>query len=169
MSGRAFEVCQLAKEEAAMGLPVYKEFTPEQLKQFGPMRERQSINTERRAYATPFMYSNVRVGNFYEIDPTKGVELKSMDGFITIEEDRPIIAVTVVGSGCVPHGFNICEWWAEGESIDNMKDQLVKRQRIDNLNGTHPSIYSQLMMGTFPGLTFKGITEGQMKGPRSEE
>src|SRR2546423_523057 len=148
-----------------MALPVHKEFTPEQLKQFGPMRQQEVLKTERRAYASPFMYSNVRVGNFYEIDPNKGVELKSMDGFITIEEDRPIVAVTVVGSGCVPHGFNICEWWGEGESIDNMTNQLVKRQRIDNLNGTHPSIYSQLMMGTFPGITFKGVTEGQIKGP----
>lgn len=119
-----------------MSLPLFKGFTEQQLKQFGPVRDREVLRTERRVYTAPFIYSNVTVGNFYEIDPTKGIELKSIDGFITIEEDRPIVAVTVVGSGCVPRGFNICEWWGDGESIDNMKDQLVKRQRIDNLNGT---------------------------------
>jgi hypothetical protein len=146
-----------------MSLPLFKGFTPEQLKQFGPAREAQVIKTERRAYSTPFIYSNVVVGDFYEVDPTKGVELKSLEGFITIEESRPIAGAIVVGSGCVPRGFNICEWWDDGESIDNMKDQLVKRQRIDNLHGTHPSIYSQLMMGTFPGLTFKSVSGGDMK------
>jgi hypothetical protein len=153
----------LVEVNPKMPLPLYKGFTPDQLKQFGGIRKRDTIRTERRAYSSPFMYENVKVGNFYEIDPTKGIELKSMDGFITIEEDRPIVGVTVVGSACVPYGFNVCEWWADGESIDNMKDQLVKRQRIDNLHGTHPSIYSQLMMGTFPGLTFASVTEGQMR------
>jgi len=123
-----------------MALPFFKEFTEAQKKQFGPVRQREVIKTERRAYTSPFMYDNVDVGNFYEIDPTKGIELKADEGFITITEDKPIVAVNVVGSGCVPRGYNICEWWADGESIDNMKDQLVKRQRIDNLNGTHPSI-----------------------------
>ena len=149
-----------------MALPVYPGFTEEQKKQFGPVRQRgEVIKTERRFYTTPFMYENVDVGNFYEIDPTKGIELKSGDGFITIAEDRPIVAVTVVGSGCVPNGYNVCEWWDEGESIDNMKNQLVKRQRIDGLDGTHPSIYSQLLMGTFPGMTFRDATGGDIKGP----
>jgi hypothetical protein len=34
---------------------------------------------------------------------------------------------------------------------------LVKRQRIDNLNGIHPSIFMQLMMNTFPGLTYRDV------------
>lgn len=146
-----------------MSLPLFEEFTEGQRKQFGPQQTREVLTTRGHAYHSPFMFENVSVGNFYEIDPTKGVELKSLDGFITIEEDHPISAVTVVGSGCVPQGFNVVEWWDEGESIDNMKNQLAKRQRLDNLNGTHPSIYSQLMMGTFPGLTFKHVTNGDMK------
>lgn len=150
------------EEREIKGLPLYKGFTEAQLKQFGGIRKREVLKTEKRAYSSPFMYENLKVGNFYEIDPTKGVEFKSMDGFITLEEDKPIVGVTVVGSGCVPYGFNICEWWDEGESIDNMKNQLVKRQRIDNLHGTHPSIYSQILMGTFPGLTLSAVTEGQM-------
>ncbi len=151
------------ERKPAMALPLYKGFTDEQRKQFGPVRERQVLKTEKRVYSTPFMYPNVKVGDFYEIDPTKGIELKSMAGFITIDEDRPIAGVTVVGSGCVPKGFNVCEWWDDGETIDNMTNQLVKRQRIDDLHGTHPSIYSQLMMGTFPGLTFSAVTEGQIR------
>ena len=125
-----------------MDLPLYDGFTDEQLKQFGPKRQPDILRTETRRYHSPFIYDNVDVGNFYEIDPTKGIELKAMDGYITIEEDAPIVGVNVIGSGCVPQGYNICEWWDDGETIDNMKDQLVKRQRIDGLNGTHPSIYS---------------------------
>ena len=148
-----------------MDLPLYKGFTREQMQRFGPIREPEVISTtERHVYTTPFMYPNLEVGNFYEIDPTKGIEFKADDGFLTIKEELPIIEVTVVGSGCTPKGYNICKWWDEGESIDNLRDQLVKRQRIDNLNGTHPSIWSQLIMGTFPGLKFEDVAPGEMLG-----
>ena len=147
-----------------MPLPLFEKFSESQLKQFGGLKERQTLETERRAYETPFMYTNVDVGNFYEIDPTKGIELKSMEGFITVEEDKPIVGVTVVGSGCVPKGYNICEWWEDGESIDDIKGQLVKRQRIDNLNGTHPSIYSLILMGNVKTMTFPDVTK-EMSGP----
>ena len=148
-----------------MELTLYKGFTEEQIKMFGPIRNHDVISeTERHVYTTPFMYQNVEVGNFYEIDPTKGIEFKADDGFLTIREDAPVIAVTVVGSGCTPKGYNICEWWDEGESIDTLKDQLVKRQRIDNLNGTHPGIWSQLIIGTFPGLKFDDVAPGEMLG-----
>lgn len=149
-----------------MELPLYKSFTDEQRKQFGPhQRAPEQFATKRRVYATPFMYDNVDVGDFYEIDPTKGIEFKADTGFLAVEEDAPIVGVTVIGSGCVPGGYNICEWWDDGESIDNMTNQLVKRQRVDHLNGTHPSIWSQLLMGTFPGLTFKDVAGDEMKGP----
>ena len=147
-----------------MALPVYKSFTEAQVKQFGPIKEREVLKTERRVYTTPFMYTNVEVGDFYEIDPGKGIELKADTGYITIKEDKPIVNVTVVGSGCEGKGYNICEWWGEGESIDNMKDQLVKRQRVNGLDGMHPSIYQQLIMGTFPGLTYRDVSAGEMKG-----
>ncbi len=146
-----------------MELTLYRGFTEEQIKTYGPMGNHHVISeTERHVYTTPFMYQNVEVGDFYEIDPTKGIEFKADDGII--REDNPIIAVTVVGSGCTPKGYNICEWWDEGESIDTLKDQLVKRQRIDDLNGTHPSIWSQLILGTFPGLKFDDVAPGEMLG-----
>jgi hypothetical protein len=148
-----------------MDLPLYERFTEAQIKQFGPAREVEVFrSTERHVYSTPFMYPNVDVGNFYEIDPTKGIEFQADDGFLTIVEEQPIVAVTVVGSGCTPHGYNICEWWDDGESIEALKDQLVKRQRVDGLNGTHPSIWSLLVMGIVPGVTFEDVAPGEMEG-----
>ena len=147
-----------------MPLQLHRQFSQEQRDRFGPEKDCEVLNTERHVYTTPFMYKNMEVGNFYEIDPVMGVELQSDDGFICIEEEQPIVAVSVVGSGCVPKGYVICEWWDEGESIETMKDQLVKRQRADNLNGTHPSIYSQLMMGALPGKSFQDIDPEGVQG-----
>ena len=132
-------------------------FTEEQIKQYGPPRKPQVISTDRHVYETPMLYENVTVKNIAEVDVTKGIELIADLGSITIEEEKPILGVTVVGSGCKSKGYNICEWWDEGESIENLKNQLVKRQRVDNLNGTHPQIYHQLLLGHFPGLTFQDV------------
>lgn len=130
-----------------MELPLFDAFTEEQVKTFGPVREREVISsTERHVYITPFMYPNVEVGDFYEIDSRKGIEFKADDGFLTIKEESPIVTVTVVGSGCVPKGYNIVEWWKDDECVDDMKSQLVKRQRVDNLNGMHPSIWLLIIM-----------------------
>ena len=148
-----------------MEIPLYKQLTEEQIKQFGPVKEKHEVlQTERHVYSTPFMYPNVEIGDFYEIDPDKGIEFKADDGFITIKSEKPIVEVKVVGSGCVPGGYNIVEWWGEGESIDNMTNQLVKRQRIDHLNGTHPSIWSLLLMGLARN-TFKIVSDGDITGP----
>jgi len=129
-----------------MGLPVYKTFTEEQLKNYkryaGPVDE---FATKIRVYQTPFMYDNVEVGDFYEIDVMKGIEFKADTGFLTITEDRPIVAVTVVGSGCVPRGYNILEWWEDGETIDNVNNRTLKRLRVDNLNGVHPSVWIHIL------------------------
>ena len=137
--------------------------TPELRRTLGAPQEREVLYTTNRVYETPFLYDNVKVGDFYEIDPDKGIELKALDGYITVEEEVPIVSVTVVGSGCVPRGFNICEWWDEGEDIQHMKDKIVKRQRVDGLHGIHPSIGMQMMMNTFPGLTFRTVTGGRCK------
>jgi len=37
--------------------------------------------TKIRVYQTPFMYDNVEVGDFYEIDVMKGIEFKADTGF----------------------------------------------------------------------------------------
>jgi len=147
-----------------MNLTLFKGFTEEQVAEHGPAREREVIAaTERHVYSTPFMYPNVEVGDFYEIGAVKGIEFKADDGFLTIKEEQPIVAVTVVGSGCAPKGYNICEWWGEGESLETAKDQLMKRQRVDNLNGTHPSIWSQVLLGMHPGITFADVAPDEIR------
>jgi hypothetical protein len=128
-----------------MQLPLYKTFTEEQLKQFGPPKQAAEFRTVRRVYETPFVYDNVQVCVFTEIDPTKGIELIADQGYIMITEEQPIVAVTVVGSGCARYGYNMVEWWEDGEGIDEMQDQLVKRQRVENLNGMHPQVYTEIM------------------------
>jgi len=130
-----------------MPLVSFTGFNDEQRRQVGPPQNAEVLVTEHRVYLCPFNYANVEIGNWYEYGD-KGMEFAADKGFITIQEERPIVAVTVVGSGCVPRGYNICEWWDEGESIDNMGlRQLVKRQRVENLNGTHPSIWAILLFG----------------------
>ncbi len=171
---RGVELTAREKSPRTGGLPLYKGFTKEQIKQFGPVRKYETVPaTERHLYVTPFLYRNVTVGDFYEIDVPKGIEFKADTGFITIREEKPIVAVTVIGSGCDgKQGYNICEWWGEGEGIDqdNIKNQLVKRQRIDNLSGTHPSILLLMLMKMFEGLDpdhgFRYASEGDMAGTR---
>jgi len=118
----------------------------EERQKIGPPKLPEVFSTERHVYVSPFNYVNVEIGYWYEYGD-KGMEFAADKGFITIKEEKPIVAVTVVGSGCVPKGYIICEWWDEGEGIDQLKGQLIKRQRVDNLNGTHPSIWSLLLMG----------------------
>jgi len=131
---------------AIENLPLYKTFSPEQIKTYKPFSGKpDEFSTKIRVYQTPFMYDNVEAGDFYEIDAMKGIEFKADTGFLTITEDRPIVAITVVGSGCVPRGYNIVEWWEQGESIDNVDNRTVKRLRVDNLNGVHPSIWIHLL------------------------
>ena len=154
-----------------MELPLYKEFTKEQLEEYGPQKEALEYKTFMRVYETPFIYENLEVSNFCEIGTDKGIEFKADDGYITIVEDKPITAVTVAGSGCTRGGYNIVEWWDEDESIDEMKDQLVKRQRIDNLHGMHPSVYTEIfrnsacVQGLWQGkpITQPNISEGAYK------
>ena len=146
-----------------MYLPLYRSFSEEQKKKYGPTKKPVVLTTERNVYQSPFMYENVGVGDFYEVDAIKGIEFKADTGFLMVKEDKPIVAVTVVGSGCTPKGYNICEWWDDGESVEKMKDQLVKRQRVDNLNGTHPSIWSKILMGVAGDRTFDSVSSGDIK------
>lgn len=135
-------------------------FDDKERKKVGPPGSPEVVETERHVYICPFNYTNVEIGEWYEYGD-KGMEFVANRGFITIRDEKPIVQVNVVGSGCVPEGYNICEWWDDGEDIDHMHGQLVKRQRTDHLNGTHPSIWSLLLMGKAPGRTFESV--GEMK------
>ena len=129
-----------------MSIPLYRTFTEEQRKNYEPVTGKvDEFSTRIRIYQTPFMYDNVEVGDFYEIDAMKGIEFKADTGFLTITEDRPIVGVTVVGSGCVSRGYNIVEWWEDDESIDNVDNRTLKRLRVDNLNGIHLSVWVHLL------------------------
>lgn len=133
-----------------MVLPTYNAITQEEKEKLGKehygIKKALEFRTFKRVYETPFIYENVEMGNVSEIDVCKGNEFYADKGFLTITEDKPIVSVTVVGSGCTRGGYNIVEWWEEGESIDDMHHlQLVKRQYQGNLNGMHPSVWIEIM------------------------
>lgn len=131
-----------------MGPELFETFSESDIRRFKPFSgPAEEFSTRIRVYQTPFMYDNVEVGNYHEIDVCRGVEFKADDGFLTITEDRQIAAVTVVGSGCAPKGYNIVEWWEDGENIDNVDNKTVKRLRVDNLNGIHPSPWVHFLAG----------------------
>ncbi len=136
-----------------MAPELYEKYTKEHIDLYGPFKEYEVIETERHAYLTPFMYNNVEIGNYYAIGPegSKGTEFKADDGFITIQEEKPIVAVTVVGSGCVPKGYNILEWEDDEEKEDILKAHFPKRQRIDNLNGIHAGWLQKVIIQTLRG------------------
>ena len=147
-------------------LPLYKTFTSEQIERYKRFSGKvEEFSTRVRVYQTPFMYDNVEAGNFYEIDVCKGIEFKADEGYLTITEDRPIAAVTVVGSGCVPRGYNIVEWWEDGENMDNVDNKTVKRLRVDNLTGIHPSIWIHLLtkLQFTKTISYDTVTPGEIK------
>ena len=133
-------------------------FDQEWRQRVGPPKDPEILSTETHLYVCPFNYTNVVLGDWIEFGD-KGMEFFADTGYLAITEEKPIIGVSVIGSGCVPRGYNICEWWGEGESIDDMQGALVKRLRVDNLNGTHPSIWLRLLMGTVAGRSISDMDE----------
>ena len=132
------------------------------VEQLGELREVEIFETERHVYTVPFRYKNVEVDKWLEYND-KGIELAADTGSITITEERPIISVTIVGSGCSSPGYNIVEWWDSGENIHKMKKnkagQLIKRQRIDNLKGQHNAWVQSALTQEPP--EFKSIEEAK--------
>jgi len=101
----------------------------------GEVQEMEIYEPEHHVYRAPFSYKNVKMDRWMEYND-KGVELYA-NGTITITEEKPIVSVTIVGSGCETPNYNIVEWWAEGEDLSNSHGQLTKRSYIDNLKGQH--------------------------------
>ena len=74
-----------------------------------------------------------------------GLEMARNVGTITITEDEPIIAVTVIGSGCKQNGYILCEYFKDDEPLaefDRKTEQgwnlqSMRRQRVGNLQGIH--------------------------------
>ncbi|MBU7005082.1 MAG: hypothetical protein HXS50_05910 [Theionarchaea archaeon] len=80
----------------------------------GRQQEREASIVKTYTYRAPFNYPNVvvelgREGTGCEYN-TDGVELDIPPyGAITISEDEPIVAVSVIGSGCSYHGYVMIE------------------------------------------------------------
>lgn len=117
---------------------------PKDDSRLGPVQAPEVFDTEHHVYRVPFRYKNVTIDYWFEYDD-KGIEIAADRGSITIVEEKPIVSVTVVGSGCSAPSYNIVEWWAEGEGVSNARGQLIKRQRIDNLLGQHPAWIQQAL------------------------
>lgn len=90
------------------------------------------------AYHAPFNYPNVKVelgrpGTGVEFNPD-GAELDIYPyGAITIEEEAPIVAVTVIGSGCSNQAYVILE----AEPLVWKYPRTAVRMRKSNLWGAH--------------------------------
>lgn len=93
--------------------------TPEELEvtnlaSSGTPQEREVSTTKTYTYWAPFNYANVKVdlgrpGTGVEFN-TDGAEIDIYPyGAITIEEDEPIVAVTVIGSGCSNQAYVVLE------------------------------------------------------------
>jgi hypothetical protein len=99
---------------------------------------REVCRTKTYVYWAPFNYPNVTVqlgrpDTGCEFNPD-GAELDIYPyGSITIEENEPIVAVTVIGSGCSTNGFVLLE----GEPLEWKFPRTAVRMRQDNLWGMH--------------------------------
>jgi hypothetical protein len=122
----------------------------------GEMRKPEVYETEHHVYSAPFRYENVQL-RYWSENHLKGHEFLADLGSITITEEKPIVEVTLVGSGCSGNNYNIVEWWNEGETLRNSSSQLVKRQRVDNLKGQHPAWVQKAMCKELPD--FKNLEE----------
>ncbi len=111
--------------------------TPKDDIKLGEIQEMEIYEEEHHVYRAPFRYKNLKMDYWLEYSD-KGVEILPM-GSITIIEEKPIVSVTIVGSGCSSPNFNIVEWWGEGEDLSNCHGQMVKRSYADNLKGQHPA------------------------------
>ena len=99
---------------------------------------REVWKTKTYAYWAPFSYPNIQVvlgrdGTGVEFNKD-GAELDIYPyGSITVEEDEPIVSVTVIGSGCSNQSHVILE----AEPLDWKYPRTAVRMRRDNLWGMH--------------------------------
>jgi hypothetical protein len=99
---------------------------------------REVSRTKTYTYWAPFNYPNVEVelgrpGTGTEFNPD-GAEIDIYPyGWIAIEEEEPIIAVTVIGSGCSNQSYVI----VEAEPLEWKFPRTAVRMRKDNLWGMH--------------------------------
>ncbi len=99
---------------------------------------RELSRTKTYTYCAPFNYPNVKVdlgrpGTGVEFNPD-GAELDIPPyGAITIDEEEPIVAVTVIGSGCSYNSYVV----VEAEPLEWKYPRTGVRMRKENLLGMH--------------------------------
>jgi hypothetical protein len=104
----------------------------------GIIQEREVTRAETHTYRAPFNYPNVvvelgREGTGCEYN-NDGVELDIPPyGAITITEREPIVAVTVIGSGCSYHGYVMIE----AEPVVWEYPRTAVRMKAMDLYGMH--------------------------------
>ena len=104
----------------------------------GTPQVREEWRTKTYVYWAPFNYPNVTVelgrpGTGVEFNPD-GAELDIYPyGSIAIEEEEPIVAVTVIGSGCSNQAYVIME----AEPLEWKFPRTAVRMRRDHLWGMH--------------------------------
>jgi len=124
-----------------------------------PMQTREVLTTKTYQYWSPFNYPNIKVdlGRRLEVDGNKtgaefntdGTELDIPPyGAITIEEDEPIVAVTIIGSACVSPGYVILE----AEPMEWKYPRTGIKMLAQNLWGVHV---------VYGGVWSKGVDESQ--------
>ena len=131
---------------------VFEEYERE-VKKMAEAKTPQSVDVyvpEHHQYWAPFNYPNIlvelgRTELGAEFNPD-GVELDIPPyGAITIEEEKPIIAVTVIGSACAPPGYVILH----AEPLEWKYPRTGIKMMVDDLWGEHINAYPW----------FKGVTE----------
>lgn len=115
----------------------------------GEMQKVGTYEPEYHIYRAPFRYENVAVDYWSEYN-SKGIELLGELGTITIREEKPIVSVTIVGSGCSTDNYLIVEWWGKGENLQNHEGQLIKRQYVDGLKGQHAHKLQKIFARVYP-------------------
>ncbi len=119
--------------------------SPEDDPKLGPLRKPEAFETVHRVYSVPWHYPNVVLDGWLEYGD-KGTELYAEHGSITVHESMPIVSVTSIFSGCSSPSYQMLEWWP-GDEADRwletkrlpVKGRLIRRQRVDNLRGQHPT------------------------------
>jgi hypothetical protein len=99
---------------------------------------REVSTTKTYTYCAPFNYPNVQIelgrpDTGTEFNPD-GAEIDIYPyGSITIEEDEPIVSVTVIGSGCSSESYVVIE----AEPLEWKYPRTAVRMRKDRLWGMH--------------------------------
>ena len=166
---RGSDVCETLKIEGDSKVPT-NAFKQDWWRPTGKVQEPIAGTLKVRQYLTPFEYNNVTVWNpegAGGVGPhPHGYEMARNEGTITIVEPEPIVAVGVLGSGCIAPGYVMCEYLQEGEPTDEVDAktqppagynfQNIRMQRIGDLWSMHPSAflhtrpYEQIVSGYEP-------------------